>query len=447
MVVSYKAEIYNIYKTVKCALADTLSLYKRALNYVATVIYFNWDDICSIKKELDKLSYIERLIHTTKDNTAKYKSFDCLFYKMPAYIRRDIIKVALGHVSSYMSNLKNYQVKRYNAISNGKKFKELPPKLNLEPNIMPTFYKDAMYKPSDDNSINLKLYNGKTWEYFKLPLKSTDCKYLKRFDKTTFKNPQLQFKNNKFYIKYIIETPDKLLKTKLFPYRKILAVDLGINTHATCVVMNSDGTVIARKFITDTTDKDRLNFLLNKKRELQSMSGRWDYAPLTHIQHKINCYNTAIENFVSHEIIRFALDYDVDVIVFEHLSKFKGRSSEKIHYWRKKAIVKKVSYKAHFYGMRYSTVSPFNTSRLAYDGSGYVQRGDSIKHPFSRKHKYFAKSFSICKFKNKKVYNCDLNAAYNIGARYSYREYCKDNPDLDKSQSRVILSDIWELAG
>ena len=447
MIVSYKVEIYNIHKEVKCALADTLSLYKRAINYVCTIIYFNWDDICVIEKQLDKLTYIENLIHTTKDNKAKYKAFDCLFYKMPAYIRRDVQRVAFGHISSFMNNLKNYQDKRYKAISNGKKFKEKSPTLNLEPNIMPTFYKNAMYKPSENNSINLKLYNGKTWDYYTLSLKSTDCKYLKRFDENTFKNPQLQFKNNKFYIKYIIEEPDKLLKTKLLPYRKVMSVDLGINTHATCVIMDSNGTIIARKFITDTTDKDRLNFLLQKKRELQRQSGRWGFAPLTHIQHKINCYNTAIENYVSHEIIELALKYDVAVIVFEYLSKFRGKSSEKIHYWRKKAIIKKVSYKSHFYGMRYSTVTPRNTSRLAFDGSGYAERGDNIKLSFSRKKNIVARSFSVCKFKNKKFYNCDLNAAYNIGARYLYREYRKDNPDLDKSQSHVVLNDIWQLAG
>lgn len=447
MIVSYNSEIYNIDRDIKKALHDTLSLYNRALNYICTIIYFNWEEISSITNKFEKLTFVDNLIHSTKNNKAKYKSFDCLFYKMPAYIRRDLRKVALGHISSYMSNLKNYNAKKYKAVSNGKKFKDKAPTLNLEPNIAPTFYKNAMYKPSKDNKVCIKLYNGKSWLYYEIALKRTDCKYLKRFDEKLFKNPQLCFKNNKFYLKYIIEKPDELLKTKILSYRRILAVDLGINTHATCVIMDSKGTVIARKFIADTTDKDRMNYLLSKKRELQSKSGRWDHAPLTHIQHKINCYNTAIENYVSHKIIAFALKYNVDTIIFEHLSKLRGRLSEKIHYWRKKAIIKKVCYKAHFYGMRYSTVTPRNTSRLAYDGSGYVERGNNIKHPFSKNRKYIAKSFSICKFKNKKIYNCDLNAAYNIGARYLYREYRKANLALDKKQSQVVLNDIWELVG
>lgn len=131
-----------------------------------------------------------------------------------------------------------------------------------------------------------------------------------------------------------------------------------------------------------------------------------------------------------------ALKYKVDVIVFEHLSKFKGRSSEKVHYWRKKAIIKKVCHKAHYNGIRYATVNPRFTSMMAYDGSGFVSRGENAN----------LKSFSLCKFKNGKVYNCDLSASYNIGARYFYREFKKEYPDiLKKTSCNVTLSDIWGL--
>ena len=35
------------------------------------------------------------------------------------------------------------------------------------------------------------------------------------------------------------------------------------------------------------------------------------------------------------------------------------------------------------------------------------------------------KTYSLCRFRNGKVYNCDLSAAQNIGARYFLREYAK----------------------
>ena len=38
----------------------------------------------------------------------------------------------------------------------------------------------------------------------------------------------------------------------------------------------------------------------------------------------------------------------------------------------------------------------------------------------------------MCKFSTGKYYNCDLNAAYNIGARYFIRELLKSLPEMDR---------------
>ena len=60
---------------------------------------------------------------------------------------------------------------------------------------------------------------------------------------------------------------------------------------------------------------------------------------------------------------------------------------------------------------------------LAYDGSGRVLRGhDSTK----------CKNYSECEFQNGKIYNCDLNAAYNIGSRYFVREILKSLPVTER---------------
>ena len=70
--------------------------------------------------------------------------------------------------------------------------------------------------------------------------------------------------------------------------------------------------------------------------------------------------------------------------------------------------------------MRISRICAWGTSRLAFDGSGRVLRGrDSAKTNGS---------YSVCEFSTGKVYNCDLNAAYNIGARYFVREITKSLP-------------------
>jgi len=113
-------------------------------------------------------------------------------------------------------------------------------------------------------------------------------------------------------------------------------------------------------------------------------------------------------------IINVAHDCGADVIVMEKLDKRgKKRRSKKqrLHHWRSQYVQAMVVNKAHRLGMHVSHVCARNTSRLAYDGSGKVLRGEEAE----------LKSHSMCKFQTGKVYNCDLNATYNIGARYFIR--------------------------
>ncbi len=94
----------------------------------------------------------------------------------------------------------------------------------------------------------------------------------------------------------------------------------------------------------------------------------------------------------------------------------KGSRRQKFHHWRHRSIVQKTEYKAHLNGMRFSTVNAWNTSRLAFDGSGKVLRGKEIRNG------KIPKVYGLCEFPSGKIYNCDLNASYNIGARYFIRQ-------------------------
>ena len=87
-------------------------------------------------------------------------------------------------------------------------------------------------------------------------------------------------------------------------------------------------------------------------------------------------------------------------------------------------------------------MNAWNTSRLAYDGSGTVRRGKEIKE---------GTAYNICQFTTGKKYNCDLNASYNIGARYFIRELFKETPGLmaevpeTGSGTRRVLADLWHI--
>ena len=64
-----------------------------------------------------------------------------------------------------------------------------------------------------------------------------------------------------------------------------------------------------------------------------------------------------------------------------------------------------VTDRAHRLGMHISHINARNTSKLAYDGSGGIDRGWKACY----------KTYSVCKFASGKIYNCDLNASYDIG--------------------------------
>lgn len=123
--------------------------------------------------------------------------------------------------------------------------------------------------------------------------------------------------------------------------------------------------------------------------------------------------------------MNIAVLYNADVIVFEHLDckgKKRGSKKQKLHMWRSQEVQKITTNKAHRLGMHISHICTWKTSKLAYDGSGTVLRGKNAA--FS--------SYSMCKFQNGKIYNCDLSASYNIGARYFIREILKSLPERER---------------
>ena len=131
-----------------------------------------------------------------------------------------------------------------------------------------------------------------------------------------------------------------------------------------------------------------------------------------------------------------AIKYDVDCIVMEYLDlagKKRGSKKQRLHLWRAKYVQTMVTDKAHRNMIRAARVCAWNTSRLAFDGSGRVMRGKEADLP----------SYSLCRFPTGKQYNCDLNASYNIGSRYYIRELLKTLP---VTVGQVVTAKVPELA-
>ena len=416
---SYKVKI----KHYNHIFEQTVEIYRNAVSFFIDVCDKEWEILESLKSK-EKLSYIEKLTLQTKKNQNPKYDFNKRFYKMPAYLRRSAINTATGCYSSYYSNLKNWEE---NPVGNR-------PKLQLDRNVMPTLYNGGMYVRTDTNTARIKIFHKNDWVWLDVELNNQDVKYIKNHCK--FKKqyvPTLKKQGKCWYLVFPFEDKVELKKVDI-QNQIICAVDLGLNNNATCSIMQSDGTVVGRKFINLATEKDHLEKALNRVKKAQQNGARRCPVLWKHV----NDLNTDISRKTAKEIIDFAVLYNVDVIVFEHLDtqgKKKGKGKQKLALWRKQEIQKLVEHKAHILGMRISHICAWNTSKLAFDGSGKVERGTYIQNGVE---KY---NYSICTFPSGKQYHCDLNATYNIGARYFIRELLKSDSVMRRLPNQTKDSD------
>ena len=416
---SYKVKI----KHYNHIFEQTVEIYRNAVSFFIDVCDKEWDILESLKN-LERCRNIEELTLQTKKNLNPKYDFNERFYKMPSYLRRSAINTATGCYSSYYSNLKTWEE---NPIGN-------KPKLQLDRNVMPTLYKNNMYIRTEDNTARIKIFHKNDWVWLDVELNNQDVKYIKNHCNLKKEYvPTLKKQGKCWYLVFPFEDKVEFQKVDIQD-QIICAVDLGLNNNATCSIMQSDGTVVGRKFVNLATEKDHLYKALNRVKKAQQNGARRCPTLWKHV----NDLNTDISRKTAKEIIDFAVLYNADVIVFEHLDtqgKKKGKGKQKLALWRKQEIQKLVEHKSHILGIRISRICAWNTSKLAFDDSGKVERGTYIQNGVE---KY---NYSICTFQNGKQYHCDLNASYNIGARYFIRELLKSDSVMRRLPSQTKDSD------
>ena len=390
---------------------QTMEIYRQAVGYLTEIYAQVWEELRKIPETKKRFNTAEHMVHMTKKNTARF-DFDLRFPKMPSYLRRSAIQHALGNVSSYETRLGQW---KETGVLSGR------PKLTCRNHAMPVFYRDVMYREGAEGTDEayLKLYDGHDWKWFRVYLKRTDMEYLRRNWKGKKASaPALEKRHRRYFLRFSYTEEVTLTQTPV-KEQIICSVDLGINTDAVCTIMRSDGTVLGRRFIDHPSEKDRMYRTLGRIRRFQrehgsaQTQGRWAYTKRL---------NTELGKKTAGAIVRYAEENHADVIVFEYLEmqgKISGKKRQKLHLWRKRDIQKCCEHQAHRKGMRVSRICAWNTSRLAYDGSGAVTR-DWENH-------------SLCTFQTGKRYNCDLSASYNIGARYFIRELLKSLPATERS--------------
>ena len=388
---------------------DTVKVYREAVDFLIAICLENWEELSSIDDPLNRKRFIEVLCHNTKSREAVY-DFDDKFYKFPTYLRRGAVSEAIGKVSSYKSNLDNWKA---NPV--GKE-----PSIPKAGYSFPCMYRTDMYKTIDGNDykVHIKVRIRNTWDWIEVDLRKSDIDYINRHCKSRKKcAPTLRKRGKEWCLDFPFKERVKLNDTPI-QEQTIVAVDLGINSAATVSVMLADGTILDRRFLSLSKEQDCLKHSLNRIKKAQQ--NRCYKTP--RLWARAKGINKDISVKTAQFIIDMAVLYNADTIIFEHLDKSgkkRGSKKQKLHMWKCKEVQAIVVNKAHRLSMRISTINARGTSRLAFDGSGYVLRGKNANLP----------TYSLCKFSNGKVYNCDLSASYNIGARYFIREILKSIPE------------------
>ena len=357
---SYKMKLTGDFK----ALEDSLVIYRQVLTFLIPIINDNWKELSQYEFANQKQRLVETWVHSTQTNQAQF-NFDQEFPKLPTYLRRSAISKALGIVSSYRSNLTNWE-----ANPEGQ-----APKLQLVHYEYPAYYKWNLFKNFDPihQTIELKVFKNGDWVFEQYGLKQSDCTYYKRYLAGKKQNvPILQKKGRRFYAAFSYEENTVLAPEESID--KICAVDLGLETDATCSIMDKDGTVYARKFISFSTEHDRLHTQLGRIKRNQKRGSRHNKT----LWRKAAGISRDIADKTARAIFEFGKEHGVDIFVLEHLD-FKGKKVVKrAHFWRYKRIYKVLTQKAHKHGLRIARVNARYTSRLAFDGSGWSKRGREI---------------------------------------------------------------------
>lgn len=393
---SYKVKLHITGKY----LDDTLRCYREALSWYLNTITEIWDEVSALTSTKKRLNYLEKVTVPTRYHPNPRFPFVGLFENVPCYMRRAAMAEALGLVVGYHS-LPQEQGSRRDP--------------STKPNsrwAFPTLYRDNMYIRTGTYNAKLKVYKDGHWTWVNTEFRKSDVDYiLHHCQEMTECSPILRKRGKEWFLDFpfeeIVELPEDIGD-------RVLGVDLGINSAAVCSVVDKSGNIYSRNFLSLSVEEDLLKKRIGRIKKSQQHGNYKVKKPWA----TVNLTNARISEKTAHFIIEKAMQHQVRVIVMENLKEMsttkRGSMAQRLTLWRRREIFERVMYKAHRAGIHVSMIDPRGTSKYAFDGSGIVRRD--------------SKNYALSYFQNGKIYNADLNASYNIGAKFWLREIEKSIP-------------------
>lgn len=412
------------------ATVDEYRAFCKALSYV---VMGHWTEIVDSPS---RCAAIEKLIHKTGSNpNPKYQYFQKRFYKFPSYLRRAAIEFVNGQVSSFLTRYYDWQS------GNRKRKDARTPRFNPESYCYPALYRGQCVKFDSEFTVaKIKVWNGSDWVWIDVQIVQVRERHLLAHGKGL--SPSLIVRDGKAHL----SVPFKLHPNKLGG-KLVCAVDVGINTTATATIVNSDGTVISRKFFHRGGDIDRRDKVLEQIRRKAKLTKKLHKGFCKSLYRRARGINHNMAQHISKEIVQFALTNGASVIVFENLKDWKPKAGKKrstlkqrFHGWLHRLLVQLTENKFVEVGGKVELVYPRGTSSWAYDGSGQLKRSKD--------------NYALATFASGKRYNADLNGSQNIAARYwayklklayrNGRQLPSSKSSGGKQRMPVTLSHLWD---
>lgn len=338
-------------------------------------------------RELEKLTITDRQGNKPKD----YFELD-----VPMYFRRAAINQSIGSVRSYFALLKKYE----DDVKEGIKDCTTPTKAKAF-DASPLFYK-GMYKNFSMNRIDLKLFNGEKWTWYK-------CKiHGRKFDVESAMSPTVVVKNEyaTINIPVRIEIDDvKPVKERMKEKDlKILSLSFSNqDSFIICVILDKKGTFIKSKFIHGGKEyKFRTKKVLNqikKHRNVNSILQERDHK--TYWQ-KLDRISSDFAHKVSKEILEFAKENNVKVISVseqDELSYITRKVGKYSPIYLRHKILDYLKYKSFKDSILVTKVRSNYTASRCYKCRGKIKKENT--------------SESICENGHKSNYY--FNTAMNVG--------------------------------
>ena len=272
----FRSEAHALVTTpeIRADVERTVVAFRRAVRALCGVIMVHWPEVA---KASFTCNAVEALFHATaKRPVVRYAVLGRMLGKMPSYLRRAAIEQAHGAVASYLANYGHFLDGKIGGKARAEGAK--PPRLGFS-NVFPPLYGGNMITcEAGLRAVCVKLLGADgQWRFSpSLALKGK----FKRLPALAGKMdlcPTLMQKGAKVWLACPVKvTPPKYLTNKAFVdgAHKVCSIDVGINTAATAAIVDSTGTVMARKFFTCGRHNDRRDALADRIADKQRQSGR-----------------------------------------------------------------------------------------------------------------------------------------------------------------------------